>query len=146
LKFLRKSNLGLANAFGINGLYGIVSFLPLKCVLALSTGHGFAGILMNIIRYITLLGFFSRELSVEEFKSNKFYESIIFFSFSALVCFFCLLSAFYLYKNEYFQIKLRKSGEFSNDIPDMKINSNVDDENESNITIETEKIVNIILL
>lgn len=114
---------GLANAFGLSSLYGIVSYLPLQCIIAMITGQGFAGILMNIVRYITLFAFFSGDLSDEQTKNNKFYESLIFFSFSALVCVACLVYTFVLYKNEYFQEKLQNSGEFKNVNSILKINS-----------------------
>lgn len=78
----------------------------------MSTGQGFAGILMNLVRYVTLFSFFSGEKTPEEIANSKFYESIIFFSFSAIVCVACLVTCFFLYKNEYFYLKLQNSGEF----------------------------------
>jgi len=111
-------------------LYGIVSYLPLQCIIAMSTGQGFAGILMNVVRYITLFCFFSGNLTEEEIENNKFYESIIFFSFSALVCVCCLVVTFFLYKNQYFQDKLAGSNEFKNVNSSSKINSNLIDDQE----------------
>jgi len=107
----------------------------------MSTGQGFAGILMNVVRYVTLFCFFSEDLTDEEMKANKFYESIIFFSFSALVCVSCLLCTFYLYKNEYFQEKLLYSGEFSNVNPNMKINTNFLEDVDKSSSQDTEKMV-----
>ena len=132
----------MANAVGLSSLYGIVSYLPLECIIAMSTGQGFAGILMNVVRYITLFAFFSGDLTDEEIKNNKFYESLIFFSFSALVCVACLAYTFVLYKNEYFQEKLQNSGEFKDVNPTLKINSQFLDDNDC--TEDSEKIVNIL--
>lgn len=130
----------MANAVGLSSLYGIVSYLPMQCIIAMSTGQGFAGILMNVVRYITLFAFFSGDLTDEEIKNYKFYESLIFFSFSALVCVACLVYTYVLYKNEYFQEKLQNSGEFKDVNPTLKINTQFLDDNEKRE--DSEKIVN----
>ena len=126
-------------------MYGVVSYLPLNCIIAMSTGQGFAGILMNIVRYITLFAFFHGDNTAEELKSKKFYESIIFFSFSALVCIACLVSTFFLYKNKFFREKLRNSGEFKDVDPLLKINTEIMDEDDNQITDDSEKFVNFFL-
>lgn len=131
----------MANAVGLSSLYGIVSYLPLPCIIAMSTGQGFAGILMNVVRYITLFSFFSGDLTDEQIKNNKFYESLIFFSFSALVCVACLIYTFVIYKNEYFQEKLQNTREFNDVHPALKINTQFLDETEK--TYESEKMVKI---
>lgn len=131
--------LGLANAVSLSSLYGIVSYLPLQCIIAMSTGQGFAGILMNVVRYITLFAFFSGDLTDEQIKQNQFYESLIFFSFSALVCVACLLWTFILYKNEYFQEKLSNSGEFPKVNASLKINTQFLDETDKDV--DSERIV-----
>ena len=102
----------------------------------MSTGQGFAGILMNVVRYITLFCFFSGDLTPEQTKENKFYESLIFFSFSALVCVACLISTFFLYKNEYFQEKLANTSEFKDSIQSLKINTHFLDENDKTDDVE----------
>ena len=93
----------------------------------MSTGQGFAGILMNFTRYITLFAFFSGEhTSSEQNKINKFRESLVFFSFSGFICFLCVISTIYLYRNEYF---IRKTSSVSasdtKDLDKIRINSNL---------------------
>lgn len=99
----------------------------------MSTGQGFAGILMNLTRYITLAAFSSDEFSSsEEKKINKFRESLVFFSFSGLICFLCILCTLYLYRNEYFirktsnasiSSKYSKEERDIKDVENIKINS-----------------------
>jgi hypothetical protein len=86
----------------------------------MSTGQGFAGILMNLTRYITLFAFYTdSHSSSEEKKALKFQESLVFFSFSGLICFLCVICTMYLYKNDYF---LRKTSSVSGslDLDDEK--------------------------
>ena len=45
---------GFSNAVLLSGFYGIASFLPMKYVIAFSTGQGLSGIIMNVIRYIVI--------------------------------------------------------------------------------------------
>ena len=48
---------GFANALLLSGFYGIASFLPMKYVIAMNTGQGLSGIILNIIRYIVIFSF-----------------------------------------------------------------------------------------
>jgi hypothetical protein len=92
----------------------------------MSTGQGFAGILMNITRYITLFAFFTdNHSSSEEKKMNKFKESLVFFSFSGFICFLCVICTLYLYRNDYF---LRKTSSVSG----SSIRDELNDEKENN--------------
>jgi hypothetical protein len=45
---------GIGNALISFSSFGLVSFFPIKCLINLSLGQGFAGILMNLLRYIIL--------------------------------------------------------------------------------------------
>lgn len=104
----------------------------MECIFAMSTGQGFAGILMNLTRYITLLAFTSAsDASPEEDRTNKFRESLVFFSFSGFICFLCVICTMYLYRNEYF-IRKTSSASISNvsniedkDFEKIKINSDL---------------------
>lgn len=71
---------GFANAIVLSGFYGIASFLPVKYVIAFSTGQGLAGILMNVIRYIVILSFGDSEDDVTITKG-----AIVFFAIAALI-------------------------------------------------------------
>ena len=46
---------GLSTAFSSSSLFGMVSFFPLKCVIALGTGQSLSGLVINILRYIILI-------------------------------------------------------------------------------------------
>jgi hypothetical protein len=81
---------GLANAVVLSCLYGIVSFLPFEFIIAMSTGQGIAGILMNACRYIILIA-----LGSDPNDENAIVlGSIIFFSISAIVLIICLIFVF----------------------------------------------------
>ena len=71
---------GFSNAIVLSGFYGIASFLPVKYVIAFSTGQGLAGILMNVIRYIVILSFGDSEDDVTITKG-----AIVFFAIAALI-------------------------------------------------------------
>jgi hypothetical protein len=69
--------------------YGIVGYLPEKYRVAMSTGSGIAGVLMNAIKYI-LLAIFG---DADDDKTHIL-SSIIFFSFSVLIIIICLICVF----------------------------------------------------
>ncbi len=99
---------GLANAIILSCIFGIVSYLPFTYIIALSTGQGIAGILMNIIRYIFIIIF-----GVNSKDEDAIIKSAIgFFSFSALIILVCMVFTGHLYKNRYFKSQMRHSGEF----------------------------------
>ena len=98
--------------FGLNALSSLVSYFPRNCIVSLSLGIGIAGILINLVRYITLFSFFGLHSRIVDIKKKQFYETLIFFSFSFLICFICFICTFILFDDEYFIYKLRNSGEF----------------------------------
>lgn len=95
---------GISNAFSGSSIFGLVSFFPIQNVIAVGTGQGIAGIIINVIRYFIL---FSLGDGVEDLKKGAF----IFFGASALIIFVCLIVSIMLYKNKYFVGILEKSGE-----------------------------------
>jgi hypothetical protein len=111
---------------GLNALYGIAGHLPENYIIAMNTGQAFSGIFMNIIRYLTLYFFFKNEnnvktiLNSEEDIEKKYYESLIYYSISAFICFISLIFCFIVYDDAYFQMKLRNSGEFKIKINEAK--------------------------
>jgi len=120
---------GLANAIILSNLYALTSFLPFEFIIAFSTGQGFAGIIMNATRYIILASFGSESGT----QTNIILGSLIFFGISALILVLCIIFLLLVYKNPYFKLHMKNSGEFSQEISpeleplnDEKVN-NVDD-------------------
>ena len=109
---------------GLNGLYGITAYLPETYFISLILGQAFSGIFMNIVRYFTLYFYFDNKLTPEENIENKFYESLIYYSAAIFICLVSLILCFVVYKDEYFQKKLKDSGEFENLSLRNSINSN----------------------
>lgn len=99
---------GAANAVLLSSLFGLASYLPFAYIIALSTGQGISGIMMNIIRYGILISF-GKDAQKEE---NMILGSLIFFGISALFLLVCLLLTFILFNNQYFKDKINNSGEF----------------------------------
>lgn len=136
LLLLYKYFLGLANATLLTSIYGIVSFLPGECIFAIATGQGFAGILMNITRYITLFAFSTENNATnEEIKLSRFKESLLFFSFSGFICLLCVFCIIFLFKNQYF---LKRFYAFNSEIDEKdlekaKINTYLLNKNEESV-------------
>ena len=99
---------GLVNALCCNGFFGLASFFPIEMIIALSSGQGISGILMNIITYIVL--FFVN--TGNEDNNNK-YGAIIFFSISGFILLICLFILLFSFKSEYFRYYLGKTKDFS---------------------------------
>lgn len=85
-------NLGFANAIGQSSTFALGSFVPLKYLIAISTGNGLAGILMNVIKYIILF-IFGVDRNDREI---KVIQAFVFFGFAAL---FSLVSIYFLMVN-----------------------------------------------
>lgn len=136
-------NSGLGNAVGFDGLFSLASYLPLECIISMSTGQAFAGILMNLVRYITLLIFFNRKLPNEiGTKEYKFYESLIFFSFSTLVYVACLIRLCFLYQNKYFREQLETTEEFEDHEKLDKNNNNDVFDHEEKTQLKKKPVIN----
>jgi len=105
-----------------------VSFL-FECIFAITTGQGFAVILINVTRYITLFTFSLGENSSNpQIKKNKFFESLKFFTFFGFICFLFVICIISLYRNKYF---IKKRNAFyvdreKNDLEKIEINSKSD--------------------
>lgn len=94
--------MGLINALMSSGFFTLVSFFPLKMIIALSTGQGFAGIFLNIIMYI-LIPTIKYD---DDMEKTEIVRSIIFFSVSGFVLLACLLILIYSLKTNYFNYYL----------------------------------------
>ena len=72
---------GFANSVLQSSLYGLAGFLPIKYIIGVSFGNGFAGFMMNVIRYIIILIFGVNNTSEESIVLG----SIIFFSVGSVI-------------------------------------------------------------
>ncbi len=99
---------GLVNALCCNGFFGLTSFFPMEMIIALSTGQGISGILMNIITYIVL---FFVDTGNED--NNQKYGAIIFFSISGFILLVCLFILLFAFKTEYFRHYLGQTKDYS---------------------------------
>ena len=94
---------GLVNALCCSGFFALSSFFPLEMIIALSSGQGVSGILMNVIQYIVLLS-----VDTGDKDNDAKYGALIFFSISGFVLLICLFILFYAYKTEYFSYYLEQ--------------------------------------
>jgi len=121
---------GFANAVLLSGFYGIASFLPIKYLIAFSTGQGLSGIIMNVIRYIVIFAFGDSE---DDSTITK--GAVVFFVIAALLILVNIYFLQAIYKEPYFVSMMAKSGEFSKEDlatynlieeDDQKINQNTE--------------------
>ena len=95
--------MGFINALCSGGFFGLVSNFPLEMIVALSTGQGFSGIVMNLIQYIVLLSISSTD------DKSYIIQACIFFVISVIILLICLVLLLFSFNNEYFQYYLNKS-------------------------------------
>ena len=93
---------GFGNAILQSSMFALVSFFPIENTIAVGTGQGISGILMNVIRYFIL--FFSSSISTDR-------AANIFFGISTLILVFVLYQVCKIYSNPYFTLKLKNIGE-----------------------------------
>lgn len=93
---------GFGNAILQSSMFALVSFFPIGNTIAVGTGQGISGILMNLIRYFIL--FFSSSISTDR-------AANIFFGISTLILLFVLYQVCKIYSNPYFTLKLKNIGE-----------------------------------
>ncbi len=99
---------GLVNAFCCSGFYGLTSFFPIEMIIALSTGQGISGILMNVIGYIVLAS-----VNTGNDDDDNKYGAIIFFTISGLILLANLIILLFAFKTEYFKHYLSKTKDFN---------------------------------
>ena len=85
---------GLSTAFSSSSLFGMVSFFPLKCVVALGTGQGLSGIVINVLRYIILI-------FLGESENVLVQGAFIFFFVSSVIMGICIYYSYTLFSNIY---------------------------------------------
>ena len=102
--------MGFINALCSGGFFGLVSNFPLEMIVALSTGQGFSGIVMNLIQYIVLWSISSTD--------DRAYiiQASIFFVISVIILVICLILLLFSFNNEYFQYYLKKAKSESKDL------------------------------
>ena len=84
--------IGITGTLLQSSVYGMVSILPSKYIVIMMAGQGFAGIILNIIKYIILFCFDSTEgKSPEEAQSIFFGEIYLFYSCAS---FFLIVTMF----------------------------------------------------
>ena len=91
--------MGLVNALISSGFFSFASLFPLEMIIALSTGQGFAGIILNIIKYIILL--ILPTIKMGE-RKKEILTGVIFFSISAAILIVCLIIFICSLKTDYF--------------------------------------------
>jgi len=133
----------------LSSFYGIASFLPLSYLIAFSTGQGFAGILMNLIRYIVILLFGDAQDDATITKG-----AIVFFVIAAILILVNIYFLGVIYKDPFFISCVAKSGEFSQDqlreynvlVEDDKTGLNVNSaEKDSNKESDFNRVVRVIM-
>lgn len=97
---------GFINAVCLSSFFGLVSYFPVENIVMLSTGQGVAGILMNVIKYITLVS-----LTSFDKREQNILGTLIFFSISAVIMLICFIFVILAYKNKYFIEILRSTDE-----------------------------------
>lgn len=100
---------GLVNALCNSGFFAFVSSFPLKMIIALSTGQGFSGIIMNVIKYIItpIMTFFDES-------KREMIGAIILFGISALILLICLILLLTHFETEYFKYYINIKTEENN--------------------------------
>ena len=102
--------MGLVNALMSSGFFAFTSQFPLEMIISLSTGQGFAGIILNIIKYIILPTVpIDDDLSDEDKEKKETIRGVIFFSISAVILLSCLICFTLSLKTEYFYYYLNRA-------------------------------------
>ena len=97
--------IGIANALASSSIFGLASFFPVNNIIAVGTGQGFAGIILNLLRYVILF-FFS-----EQSQSDINIGAYLFFGVSGILMIICIIYSCLLYKSKYFNETLKSKQE-----------------------------------
>lgn len=103
---------GFATAVCTSSFMGLASYFPVGNIVALSIGQGLAGILSNILKYLTLIFLPVSDSTKDEW--NLILGSLIFFSVGCVLMILCFIFLMLAYRNEYFLQVLEKVGEIGN--------------------------------
>ena len=125
--------MGLINALLSSGFFAFVSFFPLEMIIALSTGQGFSGILMNVIKYIIIF----TTKGMEETKSETI-GAISVFSTTATILLICLITLLSSLKTDYFNYYLNMQFE-TNDVGRITTRTDEEDEEDNQELVDKNK-------
>jgi len=120
---------GLVNALCNSGFFAFVSSFPLEMIIALSTGQGFSGIIMNVIKYIV-----TPIMTVFDESKREMIAAIIIFVISALILLVCLILLLTRLETEYFKYYINIKKEENNN---GNLNDNCDDDDDDEDNGET---------
>ena len=119
--------MGLINALCSSGFFAFVSFFPKEQIVALSTGQGFSGIIMNIIEYF-ILAFTDGDSKI---------GVIIFFIISCAILLYTLIVLLFFLKSEFFVYYL----EFERNIEVNEIDAGNEIVNNDNTKEDEENLI-----
>ncbi len=105
--------MGYITAVCTSYFMGLASHFPVENIVSLSLGQGLAGILMNVLKYLTLIFLPVKEGDPNEEKMINL-GTLVFFSVSGLVMIICFIFLVIAYNNEYFIAVLEKCGQIGN--------------------------------
>jgi hypothetical protein len=125
--------MGLINALLSSGFFAFVSFFPLEMIIALSTGQGFSGILMNVIKYI--ITFTTQGM---ETRKSETIGAIAVFSTTATILLICLITLLFSLKTDYFNYYLNMNFD-TNDIGRITTRTDEEDEEDNQELIDKNK-------
>ena len=125
--------MGLINALLSSGFFAFVSFFPLEMIIALSTGQGFSGILMNVIKYI--ITFTTQGM---ETRKSETIGAIAVFSTTAAILLICLITLLFSLKTDYFNYYLNMNFD-TNDIGRITTRTDEEDEEDNQELIDKNK-------
>ena len=88
---------GFTNSILQSSLFGLAGFMPFKFIIGVSLGNGFGGLLLNLVRYLTIIIFGIDNVT----ESAIIWGSVIFFSVANLLLLIAmvLLIVFIIYYN-----------------------------------------------
>ena len=95
--------LGFINAVCLSSFFGLSSYFPMENIVMMSTGQGLSGILINIIKILTL--------AILDKSNQHVLGNWIFFSVSFLIMFVSIIAVLLAYKNPYFLDVLKNTDE-----------------------------------
>lgn len=107
---------GFANAIFQSNMYGICGYLPIKFIIAISYGNGIAGIGVNVIKFILLGAFESKDDNID----NLIYQTFIFYIIAVVMLIIGFILLLIVFKDPWFINEISKNGstEFSKETID----------------------------
>lgn len=95
--------MGFINALCSGGFFNLVSNFPLEMIVALSTGQGYSGIVMNVIQFIILFSF------NDDSEKSIIIQAWIFFGISVVILILSFIALLASFNMNYFTFYLSKN-------------------------------------